>query len=70
MSFVTFLELSLNHSFETRGHSVPLAIWVKFSADDILKYFFLIFPGNRIWHFMQVVSTGDNLHEMSIPVFR
>ena len=24
---------------------------------------------NRIWHFMQIVSTGDNLHEMSNPVF-
>ena len=23
-----------------------------------------------IWHFMQIVSTGDNLHEMSNPVFR
>ena len=25
-----------------------LALWVKFSADHILKYFFLIFPENRI----------------------
>ena len=32
-----------------------LAFWVKFSADDILKYFFFSF--------------GDNLHEMSSPVF-
>ena len=30
---------------------------------------FLIFPENRIWHCMQIVSTGDNLHEMSNPVF-
>ena len=22
-----------------------------------------------IWHFMQIVSNGDNLHEMSNPVF-
>ena len=29
---------------------------------------FLTFPENKIWHFMQIVSTGDNLHEMSIPV--
>ena len=41
-------------------------LWVK-SADD--KFiFFLFFPENRIWHFMQIVSTGDNLHEMSILV--
>ena len=29
--------------------------------------FVLIFPENRIWHFMQIV--GDNLHEISNPVF-
>ena len=28
----------------------------------------LFFPENRIWHFMQIVSLGDNLHEMSYPV--
>ena len=30
--------------------------------------FFLLFPENRIRHFMQIVSIGDNLHEMSNPV--
>ena len=29
---------------------------------------FLIFPENGIWYFMQIVSTGDSLHEMSNPV--
>ena len=29
---------------------------------------FLIFLGNRIWLFMQIVSIGDNLHEMLNPV--
>ena len=29
--------------------------------------FFLIFPANRLWHFMQIVSSGDNLHECKIP---
>ena len=29
----------------------------------------LVFPDNRIWYFMQIVSSGDNLHEMSKPVF-
>ena len=33
------------------------------------EIFFLFFPENRIWHFMQIVSLGDNLHEMSNPVF-
>ena len=43
-------------------------LWA-FSADDRLMIFFLFFPENRIWHFMQIVSVGDNLHEMSNPVF-
>ena len=32
-------------------------------------FFFLFFLENRIWHFMQIVSLGDNLHEMSNPFF-
>ena len=39
------------------------------SADDKLMIFFLFFPENRTWHNMQIVSIGDNLHEMSKPVF-
>ena len=30
---------------------------------------FLFFPEYRIWQFMQIVSNGDYLHEMSNPVF-
>ena len=33
------------------------------------QMFFLFFPDNRIWYFMQIVSIGDNFHEMSNPVF-
>ena len=36
-------------------------------TDDI---FFSFFPENRILHFMQIVSCGDNLHELSNPVSR
>ena len=36
------------------------------SAEDILMIFFLFFSENRIWHFMQIVSIGDNLHVLSI----
>ena len=39
------------------------------SADDKLVIFFLCCQENRLWHFMQIVSIGDNLHEMSKPVF-
>ena len=40
----------------------------RFSADDILKYFFLFSPGNRIWHFTPIVSNRDRLQEMSNSV--
>ena len=30
---------------------------------------FLFFHENRFWHYMQIVSYGDNLHEMSKPIF-
>ena len=33
------------------------------------EIFFLFFPEIRLWHFMQIVSKGDNLHEMSKPTF-
>ena len=39
------------------------------SADDKYMVFFLFFPENRSWYFMQIVSIGDNLHEMSNHVF-
>ena len=42
-----------------------LALWVKFSAGDVLKYF-LLFPRKQILLFH---ANGDNLHEMSNPVF-
>ena len=32
-------------------------------------FFFHFFPGKRTCHFFQIVSIGDNLHEMSNPVF-
>ena len=34
-----------------------------------IKIFFLLFQENNIWHFTLIVSNGDNLHEMSNPVF-
>ena len=39
-------------------------IWAN-SADDKLMIFFLFFPENTISLFMQIVSPGDNLHDMS-----
>ena len=42
-------------------------LWAN-SADNKLMTFFLLFPENENWHFMQTVSNGDNLYEMSTPV--
>ena len=39
------------------------------SADEKLIMFFLFFQENKFWHFVQIVSNGDNLHKMSKPVF-
>ena len=41
----------------------------KIAADMILKYFSYVFLESRLCHFMQIVSWGDNLHEMSKPIF-
>ena len=38
-------------------------------ADYKLTIFFLFFPENRLWHSMQIVFSGDNLHEMSKLIF-
>ena len=38
------------------------AFWVNTSADIILNFFFL--PEKWFCHFMQIISKGDNLHEM------
>ena len=43
-------------------------LWAN-SADDKLVIFSLLIPESRIWNFMQS-SIGDNLHEVSDPVFR
>ena len=42
-------------------------LWAN-SADHKMMYIF--FPLEyRIWHFMQIVSLGENLHEASNPIF-
>ena len=38
-------------------------------AGDKLIIVFLFFQDYRIWHFVQIVSIGENMHEMSKPVF-
>ena len=44
-------------------------LWANSADDKLMILFFLFYPENGIWHFMQIVSTGDNLYEMSNLVF-
>ena len=42
----------------------------KFGRRHLMIFLFLFFfPENRIWYFMQVVSLGNNLHEIPNPAF-
>ena len=53
---------------------VCLALCVKFSADNILKYFFPFYPENRELTFhanclqCKLSPNGENLREMSNPI--
>ena len=53
----------------TLQDTLSLVLWVEFSVDDILKYFSYFSQKSRFWHFMQIVSNGGSLNEMSYPVF-
>ena len=33
------------------------------------QHFEFFFPEKKIWHYMQIVSSGDNLHKISNPIF-
>ena len=59
--------MTIKSFYEKLSYLTFTTLWA-FSADRKL-IFFLFFPENRIWHFMQIVSSGDNLHAMSNPVF-
>ena len=43
-------------------------LWANIAYDKLIV-FFLISPENLIWYFMQIVSSGDDLQEMSSPIF-
>ena len=66
--------VSFQNSFRSKANDIVCARWCSSltfttlwdnSTDNTLRIVFLFFLENRIWHFMQIVSTGDNLHEMS-----
>ena len=49
--------------------NLMLSILGKNFSRQYIEIFFLAFPENRFQHFIQLVSNGDNLHEISNPVF-
>ena len=68
LAFVYYRSIVNTKSKKQESDLTFTTLWA-FSADDKMMLFFLFFPENRIWHSMQIVSLGDNLHEMSNPVF-
>ena len=52
---------NLNNTYHAMGR------FSRQQTDD--TYIFLFFLENRIGHFMQMVSLGDHLHEVSDPIF-
>ena len=46
------------------------ALWVDSADDKWNRYLVLLFPENKVWHFMQIVSSGDNLQEISTLICR
>ena len=55
---------------ERRGLQTLTTLWADAADDKLMIFFLFFFLENRIWHFMQIVSIGDNLHEVSEPIFK
>ena len=56
-------------STSCQPYSLTLCILGKIFSRRHFEIFFFVFPRKKIWHFMQTVSNGDSLHEMSKPVY-
>ena len=63
------LNLSANLLFHTYKHCYMWLSTLGRNFSRHFRIFFLIFSENSFWHYMQIVSYGDNLHVMSKPVF-
>ena len=61
--------LKLGRRFGASKIDLILCMLDKNFSRKHFEIFFLFFLENRIWHFMQIVSNGDNLHEVSDPIF-
>ena len=69
LSFVLYVFGKTGLSKQFRSNAADATVWANSADDKLAIIFFLIFPENRLWHFMQIVSLGDNLHVMSMSVF-
>ena len=49
-------------------HITFTTLWASL-ADNNLMVFFLIFLEKSVWYFMRIVYLGDNLHDISNPIF-
>ena len=58
----------LNLNFHSTIYAVFCMLGKIFNRQDT-EIFLLFFPEYRVWHFMQIVSNEDYLHEMPNPVF-
>ena len=56
-------------SLYIRNYTLILRMLAKILANYILKYFPLFVSENKVWYFIQIVSQGDNLHEISNIIF-
>ena len=48
--------MNFRNKYSQELHLLILATQWADSADDEVMIFFFVFPENRIWHFMQIVS--------------
>ena len=69
----TFKKQTKNNLFNPTTQPVEYSLlthftWGKIFSRQHFEIFFLFFPENKIWHFIQIVPNRDNLYEMSNPV--
>ena len=61
------------HPAHAHGQTRTLAftnLWANSEYNkSMIVFFFFFSQENRIWHFMQIESIGDNLHGMPKPIF-
>ena len=67
---IPLLSEAMMFAYPDQSHSVLMYSTLgKIFSRHHIEIFFLYFTENSFSHFMQIVSTGDNLHEMSNPIF-